>query len=160
MVVLDAESHAFPKALLAECSSVVLLFCSGRMGAADGFWVREAGLVDVTAVDWDEKTLEPFRARYPEEWSYARADVFEWVKEQERRWDLVSADAPSQWDSRFAETLPAYCSLAERFVVATVLETTVIPEPPAGWSVLGRITRCGYEGRLYQWLVLQRLAAA
>ena len=39
---VDAETFAFPHELLAARSSALLLFASGRMGAADGHWIRDA----------------------------------------------------------------------------------------------------------------------
>lgn len=164
-VVLDAESHAFPRDLLADCESAFLLFCSGRMGAADGHWVREAGLTDVTCVDWDEKTLEPFQAAYPSEWSYVRADIFDFLRDSfgGRRWDIVSADAPSQLGSELPNLLPSYCSISSRYVVATMSSVDgAVPEVPAvgprvGWRYLGDpVFRTEWEGRRYWWLVLER----
>lgn len=161
-VVLDAESFAYPRHLLDECTSGLLLFCSGRMGAADGHWFRDAGLVDVTCVDWDEKTLEPFRAEYPEEWRYVQADVFEWANLVDHRFDIVSADAPSQYVARMISELPLWCRLANRYVTATVMGD-LLDKPvslPDDWDLLETIERASYpDGRVYHWLVLERSRA-
>ncbi len=158
LVRLDAESFKYPRHLLEECSSGLLLFCSGRMGAADGHWFRDVGLTDVTAVDWDEETLEPYRAAFPEEWDYVHSDAFEWAAHfATRRWDIVSADPPSQYADRTAtrETLGLWCRLATKFVTATVMTTDV--DVPAGWDILDLIERASYDdGRVYHWLVLGR----
>ncbi len=162
MTVMDFEARTYPKHLLEECESGLLLFASGRMGSADGQWFREARLEDVTAVDWDEKTLEPFSEAYPDSWLYLRANVFDWVYQQRgSAWDIVSADAPSQHGHRLREMLPAYCALAEKYVTATMSEygsdTPLHPPAPAGWYYMGDpIWRADYEGRSYWWLVLEK----
>lgn len=168
VVVLDAESRAFPRELLDECSSALLLFCSGRMGAADGHWVREAGLTDVTAVDWDADTLEPYADAYPVDWDYVEDNVFEFVEKVDRRWDIVSADAPFQLRDRLHEALPRYCSLANKYVTAThsqpvndlnrdLTRIVAIPPAPAGWRYMeDPIYRAEFEGRRFWWLILGR----
>lgn len=164
MTVMDYEARTYPKHLLEECQSGLLLFASGRMGSADGQWFREAGLEDVTAVDWDEKTLEPFSDLYPDSWLYLRANVFDWVYQQRgSTWDIVSADAPSQHGHRLTEMLPAYCALAEKFVTATMstdvkdANTDQLPPEPAGWSYVGEpVWRADYMERRYWWLVLEK----
>lgn len=156
MTVLDAESAVYPKHLLERCESGLLLFCSGRMGAADGHWFREAGLTAVICVDWDAKTLVPFACSYPSEWRYVEADAFEWARLQTRRWDIVSADVPSQWADRLQETLPLWCSLAERFVTVTLMGDCDMPAAPGGWQTIGVVRRTTWNGRDYLWLVLER----
>lgn len=153
---LDAESMTYPRHLLAECASALLLFCSGRMGAADGHWVRDERLIDVTAVDWDEKTLEPFRAAYPDEWTYVQADAFAWAATAGRRWDLVSADVPSQYADRLDETLPMWCERAELFVTVTMMGDKPLPRVPAGWRIRETIWRSTWNFSDYYWLVLAR----
>lgn len=169
-VLLDQESMTYPRHLLDDCDSALLLFCSGRMGAADGHWVREAGITDATCVDWDGATLEPFANEYPREWTYIEADVFEWAPNQYARghsWELVSADAPSQYGDRLREMLPIYCELADKYVVATLANTgpgaVIIPDPPEGWRYIGEpIWRTEYQSegdelsRKFWWLVLER----
>lgn len=158
-VVLDAESQAFPRQLLGWCSSALLAFCSGRMGAADGHWIREAGLLDVTCVDWDEKTLIPFADEYPVDWRYFQADAFEWVEGCGRSFDIVSADLPSQYADRMLESVPLWTGVAERFVTMTVMGSCLGERwaPPSGWRVHGLLPRASYpDGRDYFWLVLER----
>lgn len=158
--VLDTESEAYPRHLLDDVASGLLLFCSGRMGAADGHWFREAGLTDVQCVDWDEKTLDPFRAHYPEEWYYTQADAFLWAElAATRRWDIVSADAPSQYADRMYDALPVWCRLANSYVTATVMRPPTADDTvPEGWTILGCVERAVYpDGRTYHWLILERL---
>lgn len=159
--VLDSESAAYPRELLKECQSALLLFCSGRMGSADGHWVRVAFplITDVACVDWDEKTLDPFQAVYPAEWSYVRSDAFGWAREQTRRWDIVSADVPSQWADRLPETLPLWCALADRYVTVTWMADTPIPSAPDGWLLRDVRQRAEWNGRVYCWLILERKQA-
>ena len=162
-VTLDAESFTFPRHLIERCSSALLLFCSGRMGASDGHWIAEQGLTDVTCVDWDAATLEPFADEYPATWHYVEADVFEWMeRDRGRRWDIVSADAPSQLADRLVEMLPRYCALARRYVTATHATVGVDSEadPPAapqGWRYMSEPTwRIYANGRMFWWLMLER----
>jgi hypothetical protein len=160
-IPVDRESFTYPRHLLEGCRSALLLFASGRMGAADGRWVQEAGLEDVTAVDWDRKTLEPFSEVYPACWDYVEADVREFVGIAGRRWDVVSADAPSQMADELPDLLPRYCELANRYVVATLAVTgdgePVVPPSPAGWSYLGEpVYRAEFEGRRFWWVGLER----
>lgn len=148
---------AYPRHLLDECESGLLLFCSGRMGAADGHWFRESGLPEVTCVDWDQETLEPFRKAYPPEWTFIQADAFHWAKYAHPGFDIVSADAPSQYAycTASAETLGLWCRLARKYVTATVMTRDV--EIPEGWRQLDLIERASYDdGRVYHWLVLER----
>lgn len=161
-VMLDAESYAFPRELLAVCESALLLFCSGRMGAADGHWVREAGLVDVTCVDWDAETLDPFSDEYPAAWEYVHEDAWRFAGELAgRRWDFVSADMPSQYAGQLREALPLFCALATKYATVTLANVgpgaVVIPDAPDGWRYVGDpIWRNEYHGRRFWWLVLER----
>jgi hypothetical protein len=165
-VLLDAESQVYPRELLEECNSVLLAFCSGRMGAADGHWVRQAGIKDVTCLDWDEKTLEPFRAEYPSEWTYVQADAFQWAEDkawgnsEAFQWDLVSADMPSQYADRMVDSLSLWCALARRYVVATLMESLLLAAAtrlPTGWRAREVLKRNEHEdGRVWCWLVLER----
>lgn len=157
-VVLDQESMAYPRHLLDGCSSGLLLFCSGRMGAADGHWFREAGLTDVTAVDWDEKTLVPFEAEYPDEWRYLQEDAWLYVAVAQRRWDIVSADPPSQYRDIQIRSLANWCSVSDRYVTATVMQPDIPDEAiPDGWTLLDVTLRAWFDdGRNYFWAVLQR----
>lgn len=152
---------AYPRHLLDECASGLLLFCSGRGGAADGHWFREAGLTDVTCVDWDEKTLEPFQAAYPSDWTYVHENAFNFMDRWHDRggWDIVSADPPSQYRDRLFELLYHYCRHARKYVTATVME----PEIPASaipktFELVDVIPRASFpDGRDYFWAVLKRL---
>jgi hypothetical protein len=158
-VVLDAESTVYPRELLRDCESALLAFCSGRMGAADGHWVREAGLHDVVCVDWDSETLEPFAQSYPDEWRYVLRDAFEYAQHCTRTFDLVSADMPSQYELRMLGSMALWCSLACKYVTATVMKSCLtgggwwIPE---GWKIRELVKRNEHEdGRVWMWLVME-----
>jgi hypothetical protein len=161
-VLVDQETFTYPRYLLADCESGLLLFCSGRMGMADGHWFREAALEDVTCVDWDEKTLWPFAALYPDWWLYLQADVFEWVETQGgSAWEIVSADMPSQYANRLTEMLPKFCALSEKYVTVTMAcytsDDPIQPPAPEGWRYVGDpIWRSEFEGRRFWWLVLEK----
>lgn len=161
-IELDIESYAFPTSLLDGCESALLLFASGRMGAADGYWLQEAGIDDVWCVDHDPATLVPFAAAYPAEWRYLEADAFAFFPD--RVFDLVSVDAPSQFAPHLLTWLPRWCGFASRFVTATVFRHCFIGEPsldelepaPDGWRYRDLIHRSEFRGGVY-WLVMERV---
>jgi hypothetical protein len=127
------------------------------MGAADGQWVRKLGITDVTCVDWDDKTLEPFKEHYPKEWTYVLADAFDWARKCGRTFDLVSADMPSQYGDAMLESIPLWCALSNRYVTMTVMqEGAHEPHLPKGWLHLTTIERNTdpIDGRTWWWLVL------
>lgn len=161
LCAIDAETFAFPHGLLRNCSSALLLFCSGRMGAADGHWVREYGLEEVLCIDWDASTLEPFAAAYPAEWNYLQDDVWEHVWSEQDRWDIVSADMPSQYADRLEGLLLSCRWLARRYIVATLALVgpgdPVVPSAPPGWGYrCPPIYRAQFEDRRFWWVVLER----
>jgi hypothetical protein len=167
VISLDAESFAYPHELLAGCRSGLLLFASGRAGAADGHWFREAGIASVTAVDWDEQTLDAMQDLYPRCWSFLRCDAFEFARDaaaRGRRWDVVSADAPSQYAPELVARLPIWCALASRFVTATLFRHCFagepllreLPAPPEGWRWRELRWRAAFRGGVY-WLIGERV---
>lgn len=155
--------QTYPKELLAGIESGLLLFASGFGGANDGYWFREMGVPQVTAVDIDPATIETMRCEYPASWDWRMADAFEFALEQTeayRLWDVVSADLPSSMPLQMVDDLPLWCAVAARFVISTVMRhnfpgrpvLSQLPAPPAGWQYQRLIKRSEHRGGVY-WLV-------
>lgn len=169
----DAEALAYPLDLLHQLwksQSVLLLFGSGRGGAADGRWVADAGFVNVTVIDWDAATLDPMMAKAPETWVKEEADILAWANDPltwGRQWDHVSADPPSQLAPQIIELLPVWLRHARRQATITVyrhcfagegeptLEAPELANPPAGWRYTRLVRRSGFRGGIY-WLCCER----
>lgn len=162
-VTLDLESMAYPVEVLDGCDSGLLLFCSGRLGITDGHWFAQAGLTDVTAVDWDAATLEPFAEQYPGWWHYVKEDAFQYAWEARRNWDIVSVDAPSQYAPQLVEHIPLWLALATKRATLTLYRHCFVgvptvdelPDPPDGWRYDRLIRRSEFRGGIY-WLVCER----
>ena len=169
----DDEAMAYPRELLkllTKQQTVLLMFGSGRGGAADGRWVAEYGYRHVTVVDWDEATLGPMLVQAPAGWQGIQADILKWAPEQATRgmkWDHVSADPASQLAPQIVELLPVWLALARRTATITMYRhcfagecepTHLAPEladPPAGWRYTKLVRRWGFRGGIY-WLCCER----
>lgn len=152
----DLAGIAFPHKLVAECSSVLLMFCAGLYGRNDGYWVREHGLLDVTGVDLDSEKLEAMTALYPFQWTFTEADCFEW--KPDRLFDVVFVDAPTLLTEQAATYLPRWCSFAERAVVLGLHWESLVKKPlvpPRGFTATQLIKRANHRGGTY-WLVVER----
>jgi hypothetical protein len=145
---------------------MLLLFCSGFGGINDGWWAREAGLLDVTAVDIDEGSMRRMEAEYPDEWQFRCADAFVFAKDAARlgaRWDVVSADLPSNLPVEMVSALPLWYAIARKYVVSTLVRHNFpgepdfdeLPPPAQGWQYEHLIQRSDYRGGVW-WLVSGR----
>lgn len=155
--------QTYPKELLAGAESGLLLFASGFGGMNDGYWFREMGVPNVTAVDIDQETMESMRREYPLTWTWQVADAFEFAMLAAERgdlWDVVSADLPSSMPLQMVDDLPLWSAIAARFLISTVMRhnfpgrpvLSQLPEPPAGWHYQRLIKRSEHRGGVY-WLV-------
>lgn len=168
----DAEAMAYPRDLLhllTHSQDVLLLFGSGRGGAADGRWVAEAGYRNVTVVDWDAATLEPMMAKAPEGWRSLERDILQWLGDPawHTQWAYLSADPPSQLAPQIVELLPTWLSYARHYATITMYRHCFAGEgepshrspelaaPPKGWRYTNLIKRSGFRGGIY-WLVCER----
>lgn len=161
----DAEALGFPTDVLAGIKSALILFASGRGGAADGRWFAEAGIREVLLVDHDSATLAPMLKRAPCGWLAVCDDAFDFATNARGPWDHVSADPASQLAPRIVESLPAWLALATKSVTVTVyrhcfagkpgLDAPEL-EPPDGWRFTRLIRRGDFRGGIY-WLVGERI---
>ena len=137
------------------CSTALCLFSAMWLGRQDVYWLAKAGLTG-TCVDLDGERLAQMEAVYPDGWEFVTADVFDYVRDQTRTWDLVTLDPWSGQFERCAEMLPVWTSLANRVVVLGHGNYRLRePEPPDGWSLAHRFKRSDFKGGVY-WLVFTK----
>jgi hypothetical protein len=115
-----ASPGTFPPYVLDGCPSALLLFCAGFHGRYDGVHVLDAGVPEVTAIDFDPITLDEMRGLYPSAWEFECADAYE-CPLGERAWDLVCVDPPSDHALRAPERLERWCGASSRWVVMGVM---------------------------------------
>lgn len=163
----DAEALAFPRAILDGVKSVLILFASGRGGATDGRWFAEAGLDDVTLIDWDASSLERMKRHAPATWKFAIGDVMACRPTGvfARSYDHVSADPPSQLAPEIISRVPYWLAPAGKSATVTLYRHCFIGEPaldapelvpPVGWTFTDLIRRSDFRGGIY-WLVCERV---
>lgn len=162
----DAEALAFPREILDGVESALILFASGRGGATDGRWFAEAGIEDVTLVDWDEDTLAAMAAHAPPSWRPICADALNFRANAVGVPPLehVSADPPSQLAPEIMETLRCWLALATKsatisvyrhcFIGEPTLDAPELANPPEGWTYTNLIRRSDFRGGIY-WLVAE-----
>lgn len=134
----------FPTAELEGCESALLLFCSGRLGAYDGIWIWEAGLKDVTGVDFDDTTLGLMAAIYPG-WTFYLEDAWGFAHTADRRWDVVVADPPVDKAPIAATSARLWGSLAEKVLIlgGGAQDAPLLGEDD-GLKVVDRVCRTDY----------------
>lgn len=162
----DAEALAFPREILDGVESALILFGSGRGGAADGRWFAEARIENVTVVDWDAATLDPMMASAPASWRCVCTDISEFERVLlSRKWGHVSADPPSQLAPQILERMQRWLECAYASATITLYRHCFIGEPsldapelvpPAGWTFTELILRSDFRGGIY-WLVCERV---
>ena len=151
--IRDPDDRSVPVGVLRDCRDALVLFAQAWYGMQDAYYVAAAGL-DATCVDIRDHNFEAMRRLYPPSWEFVRADVFEFIEDCERTWDVVTVDCPSGSFQRCADLLPELCSLAIRAVVlGSGTETRVAV--PGGWTQTSRALRSSFNGGVY-WTVLER----
>lgn len=151
-VRVRAATNPYPVELLERCDSALVLFAGGFLGAQDGIFIADAGLT-ATCVDIRPSLLHDMAAVYPASWEFVVADAFDYARECDERFDLVSIDCPSGSFAQCAEALPLWCSLARVAVVlGTGRHTAVVA--PDGWAVTERSWRSRFSGGVY-WTVVE-----
>lgn len=141
--------------LLDGCATALCLFSAMWHGRQDVYWLAKQGLTG-TCVDLDGERLAQMQSVYPDGWEFVAADVFDYVREEKRTWDVVSLDP---WSGQFeicGAMLPVWTSLANRVVVLGHGNYR-LPEliPPRGWQLAHRFKRSDFKGGVY-WLVFTR----
>lgn len=163
----DAEALAFPREILNGVESALILFASGRGGAADGRWLAEAGIQDVDFVDWDTETLNPMMQLVPRTWQAHALNILEHYDRiaPGKSWEHLSADPPSHLAPIIFGQLPEWLSRAAISATITLYRHCFIGEPsldapelvaPVGWVFTKLIKRSDFRGGIY-WLVAERV---
>jgi hypothetical protein len=147
-----AAPAIYPRHVLTDCETGLVLFAAAFHGQQDAVWMADAGIT-ATCIDLDGGKLEEMRAVYPDGWQFVKADAFKYATNANRQWDVVSIDCPSNLFDRCAELLPFWCLLARRAVILGTGTGTVI-EPPAGWRVSERLRRSNFQGGCF-WTVVE-----
>jgi hypothetical protein len=137
---------------LEGCKTALCLFSAMWHGRQDVYWLAKAGLTG-TCVDLNGDRLAQMEAVYPDGWEFVTADVFDYVQDQERTWDVVTLDPWSTQFERCADMLPVWTELANRVVVLGHGNYRLDwPKPPAGWVLADSFKRSDFKGGVY-WLV-------
>lgn len=147
-----AIGRTFPRSVLQGWETGLCLFAAGFLGRQDAVWLADAGL-RVTCVDTDAAKLAEMEGMYPEDWQFVCEDVFAFVWEADRTWDIVTVDCPSNMFLEAAEFLPQFCELAERAVVLGS-DNSATNAPP-GWVVTEKRKRSDYVPGGVFWSVLE-----
>lgn len=149
----DGDGASYPRHILAGCDNALILFAAGFFGRQDGFWIADAGL-RATCVDIRPDLLAAMERVYPYDWEFVEGDVFEYVANTGRQWDLLSIDCPSTLFERCAAQVATWTRLAR---VAVVLGTSGRTDlaAPDGWEVTERRFRSVNYGGTF-WAVLER----
>jgi len=149
----DPSDKSFPENVLEGCRDALVLFAQAWYGKQDAVYVANAGLVG-TCVDARDHNFQAMRELYPAGWEFVKADVYQFVEDTERTWDVVTVDCPSGHFQRCADLLAELCSLATRAVVLGSGAKTRITVP-GGWVQTARNRRSTMYGGVY-WTVLER----
>lgn len=148
----QSAPELYPRHVLVECSSALVLFAAAWHGKQDAVWIADAGLT-ATCVDLDADRLDEMEAAYPDGWEFVALDVFDFAVLTENQWDVVSIDCPTNLFDRCSDFLPVWCLLARRAVVLGSGEFTVVL-PPAGWEITEQLRRSSFNGGVY-WTVIK-----
>jgi hypothetical protein len=148
----------FPKFVLRNCDSALMLFCAGFYGKNDCVWVEQANVKDVTAVDTDASKLRVMQELYPPGWKFACADVYRFTvgaTSQALKFDLVVADVPLTQFEYSKDWYKSWCWLSDRYVLITAEAeplVSVVGLLPRDWKVKGTIQRTSQSS----WLLLSK----
>ncbi len=149
-----ADGESYPRDILADCRTALILFAAGFYGRQDGYWIAAAGIA-ADCVDVDADRLEVMRRIYPDDWTFMTGDVYGFMPHlADGEWDLVSVDCPTGHFDRCAEMIAEFCAKSRRYVVLGTGARTAL-EAPAGWTLLERRYRSDFKGGV-EWAVLER----
>jgi hypothetical protein len=147
-----AAPAIYPRHVLNDCETGLVLFAAAFYGQQDAVWFAEAGLT-TTCIDLDTQKLEEMQAAYPSDWEYVTRDAFLYATFTYGHWDVVSLDPPSNLFDKCATLLPLWCNLADRAVILGTGKNTIV-EVPEGWQITERVRRSGFFGGVY-WTVVE-----
>jgi hypothetical protein len=151
--IADPFDKSFPVSVLRGQRTALVLFAAAWYGRQDAYFVARAGL-KATCVDIRNQNFRAMRNLYPAGWEFVMADVYEFIRETDERWDVVSVDCPSGHFQRCADLLPAFCGLARHAVVLGSGADTDV-NIPDGWHVATRNRRSMMYGGVY-WTAITR----
>lgn len=160
IVTLDKlrdRANVYPTRLLTRAETSLVLFCAAFHGRQDAIKHLDAGLV-ATCVDSDAQKLDEMRAIYPRDWTFVCDDVYRFAALEERCFDVVSLDPPTNQSNTCAEMIDLWCALAAKAVIlGGTIETHEMIVAPKGWRKLTPLHRSTYLGGIY-WTPLRREA--
>ena len=147
-----AAPNRFPRHILQDAQTGLVLFAAAWYGKQDAIWMAEAGMT-ATCVDVDIDRLLKMAGAYPQDWEYRNDDVFEFAATSERKWDVVTVDCPTNLFERCAGWAKVWCNLATE---AVILGTGPSPSLnlPDGWHVTETLERSTFAGGVF-WTVLE-----
>jgi len=144
---VTVQTDIYPTDLLTGCETALVLFAAAFGGRQDAAFIADAGLA-ATCVDQDGDRLLEMAINYPAGWEFVHRDVYEFVREETRRWDVVSADPWTTQFDRCADLLPTLCRLARRAVILGTGPGTILGAAD-GWRETSRVHRSDYRGGTY-----------
>lgn len=151
----EPDGELYPRDRLAGCETALMLFCAAFGGRQDCIWVADAGIAG-TGVDLDGERLAAMADLYPDTWTFAEADVWNYAARRYAEgatYDLVSLDPPSNLFDWVVGAVDLWCGLADRLVVIGTSSGFPVT-PPAGWEQTDRRLRSTRNGTI--WVTLER----
>lgn len=152
---LVSSPEPYPRQVLRDSQTALLLFAGGFRGRNDGYWFAAEGLA-ADCVDLDQAGLDEMRGAYPGSWRFFHDDAYLFAlksRDWGRRWDVLSIDPPTGQFEECAAMLPVWCSLARDAVILGSSPRMEIVAPD-GWQVVNRIHRSHFR-RGVEWVVLE-----
>lgn len=147
-------ARPYPTHLLQGCETGLVLFAAAFVGHNDAIHFAEAN-VRTTCVDIDGDRLWQMRQLYPLKWSFVSADAWYFAttaQQLETQYDGVSADTfTGDAMRRSLSSLDLWCSIARKFVTATITDDVEDVEIPEGWTA-----SLYPRSDSVSWLVLER----
>lgn len=151
----DADGQVYPRDRLLGLHTALIGFAAAFLGRQDCVWIDQAGLT-ATCVDTDVEKLLEMAQIYPDGWTFACRDLYEYAAERHAAgatYDIVSLDPYTNECQRCADHIGLWCDLAEQLVVIGTIRGTMLVVPD-GWMVVSEERRPGPLGAY--WTTLER----
>lgn len=122
--------RTFPR-IPGDATSALMLFGCAFGGDNDCRYVRAAGLLDVTVVDYDPEAIAKMKVGYPPEWSFVCQDVYDFVP-RDGGYDVVVADpwGGDDMDKVHDTIIPRLVSISNKMLVVG----SYTPSPVPAWA--------------------------
>lgn len=132
------QARPYPRELLADCDTGLVLFAAAFLGHNDAVHFAEAGVRDVTLVDVDGERLGEMAELYrSDEWTFVEDDAFAYSRDARglgAKYDAVSVDTfTGAAMDRSLDDLCQWTELARRVVTVTALVGSRF-SVPLGWN--------------------------